>query len=43
MAKIACFPALLMGLRSHKTCNQGNKYMVEQYCALKYAIYSMKE
>ena len=27
MAEIACFPALLMGLRSHKTCNQGNKYM----------------
>ena len=27
MAEIACFPALLMGLRSHKICNQGNKYM----------------
>ena len=27
VAKIACFPALLMELRSHKTCNQGNKYM----------------
>ena len=27
MTKIACFLALLMGLRSHKTCNQGNKYM----------------
>ena len=28
MAEIACFLALLMGQRSHKTCNQGNKYMV---------------
>ena len=27
MAEIACFLALLMGLRLHKTCNQGNKYM----------------
>ena len=27
MAEIACFLALIMGLRSHKTCNQGNKYM----------------
>ena len=27
MTEIACFLALLMGLRSHKTCNQGNKYM----------------
>ena len=27
MAEIACFLALLMGLRSHKTCNQGNNYM----------------
>ena len=27
MAKIACFLAQLMGLRSLKTCNQGNKYM----------------
>ena len=27
MAKIACFLALLKGLRSHNTCNQGNKYM----------------
>ena len=27
MAEIACFLALLMGLRSHKTYNQGNKYM----------------
>ena len=29
MAKIACFLALLLlkGLRSHNTCNQGNKYM----------------
>ena len=27
MAKIACFLALLMGLRSHKTCNQGLKNM----------------
>ena len=26
MAKIACFLALLKGLRSHNTCNQGNKY-----------------
>ena len=28
MPENACVPALLMGLRSHKTCNQGNKYMV---------------
>ena len=28
MTEIACLLALLMGLRSHKTCNQGNKYMV---------------
>ena len=27
MAEIACFLALLKGLRSHKTCDQGNKYM----------------
>ena len=27
MAEIACFLALLMGLRSHKICNQENKYM----------------
>ena len=27
MAKIACFLSLLMGLRLHNTCNQGNKYM----------------
>ena len=27
MAKIACFLALLKGLRLHNTCNQGNKYM----------------
>ena len=27
MAKTACFLALLKGLRSHNTCNQGNKYM----------------
>ena len=27
MAKIACFLALLKVLRSHNTCNQGNKYM----------------
>ena len=27
MAEIACFLALLMRLRSHKTCNQGNKYL----------------
>ena len=27
MIKIACFLSLLMGLRSHNTCNQGNKYM----------------
>ena len=25
--EIACFLALLMGLRLHKKCNQGNKYM----------------
>ena len=24
--KIACFVSLLMKLRSHDTCNQGNKY-----------------
>ena len=27
IAKIACFLALLMRLRSHKTCNQGHKYV----------------
>ena len=27
MAEIACFLALLMGLSSHKTSDQGNKYM----------------
>ena len=27
MAEIACFLSLLMGLRSHNTCNQGIKYM----------------
>ena len=27
MDEIACFLALLMGLRSHKTCNQRNIYM----------------
>ena len=27
MTEIACLLALLMELRSHKTCNQGNKYM----------------
>ena len=27
MAKIACFLALLKGLRLHNTCKQGNKYM----------------
>ena len=27
MTEIACYLSLLMGLRSHKTCNQGNKYM----------------
>ena len=27
MAEIVCFLSLLMGLRSHNTCNQGNKYM----------------
>ena len=27
MAEIACFLALLIGLRSHKTCNEGNKYI----------------
>ena len=26
MVEIACFLSLLMGLRSHNTCNQGNKY-----------------
>ena len=44
MAEIACLLALLMALRLHKTCSQGNKYICEeQYCALIYAIYSMKE
>ena len=28
MAEIACFLSLLMGLRSHNTCNQRTKYMV---------------
>ena len=28
MTEIACFLALLMGLRSHKPYNQGNKSMV---------------
>ena len=28
MAEIACYLVLLMGLRSHKACNQGNKYML---------------
>ena len=28
MAENACFLALLIGLRSNETCNQGNKYMV---------------
>ena len=28
MAEIACFLALLMGLRSHETCNQGNKLCI---------------
>ena len=27
MAENACFPSLLMDLRSYNTCNQGNKYM----------------
>ena len=27
MPEIACFLALVMGLRSHKTRNQANKYM----------------
>ena len=44
MAEIACFLSLLMGLRPHNTCNQGNKWKyTEQYCALIYAIHSMKE
>ena len=45
MAEIACFLSLFLELRSHNTCNQGNKYMenAEQYCALIYAINSMKE
>ena len=35
MAEIACFLPLLIELRLHNTCNQGNKYMecAEQYCA----------
>ena len=45
MAEIACFLSLLLGVRSHNTCNQENEYMkyIEQYCALIYAINSMKE
>ena len=27
MAEIACFLSLLMELKSHNTCIQGNKYM----------------
>ena len=27
MAEIVSFMSVLMGLRSHNTCNQGNKYM----------------
>ena len=27
MAEITCFLSLLMGLRSHITCNKGNKYI----------------
>ena len=36
MAEIACFLALLMGLKSHKTCNQGNKYI--EMCRTKLGI-----
>ena len=36
MAEIACFLSLLMGLRSHKTSNQGNKYM--EMCITKFCI-----
>ena len=45
MAESAWFLLLLMGLRSHNTCNQGNKYMeiYRQYCALIYAMNRMKE
>ena len=45
MVEIARFLSLLMGLKSHNTCNQGNKYMecAEQYCALIYAINSTNE
>ena len=45
MVEITCFLSLLMGLRTHNSCNQGNKYMkyAKQYCALIYAINSMKE
>ena len=28
MAEIVCYLVLLMGLRPHKACNQGNKYML---------------
>ena len=45
MTEIACFLALLMGLRLHKTVTKEINIWkcVEQYCALIYAIYSMKE
>ena len=45
MAEIASSLSLLMRLRLHNTCNQGNKYMecAEQYCPLIYAINSIKE
>ena len=39
--KIASFLSLLMELRLHNTCNQGNKY--KQHCVLIYAMNSMKE
>ena len=45
MAEIACFLALLMGQRSQKNVTKEINIWkcVEQYCALIYAIYSMKE
>ena len=38
ISEIACFLALLMGLRSHETCNQENKYMEMCINICKYKI-----
>ena len=38
--------SVIIGLRTHNTCNQGKKYIwkyTEQHCALIYAINSTKE